>query len=498
MASLTKVKILKKMYQIIKIQHSAVITGLILLLVFQLPGYLSAQDSKVWSLEDCINYALENNIDIKKQILGIDYQEELLLQSKLGILPNFNGYVSHGYNWGQRVDPFTNEFASERVRSNNLNLQGDLNLFSGFQQLNTIKRNLLNLEAAQFDADYYRDEVSIMVATEYLQTLFYMEFVAIARNQLDITNQQAERTGKLVNAGTLAKGDLLVIEAQQASEELSLVEAENNLALSYLNLTQLLELPTAQGFDIEKPELGLIDQPEIFTPEQIYTIAVNNRPEIKSAETRVESSTKDLSIAKGTYYPSLSLSGSIGSGYSGANTVGEGEYLSDPFAIGYTEFGNETVLTQTTKYQSYNPKGFGDQLEDNINETVGLSLRIPIFNGWASRSSVAQAKIGIADADLELQQQKRSLYKIIQQAYNDAVAALNKHKAADKMVNATGESFKYAEQKFNVGLINSVEYNDAKKENNNALSELIQAKYDFVFRMTVIDFYMGKPLTLSR
>ena len=192
------------------------------------------------------------------------------------------------------------------------------------------------------------------------------------------------------------------------------------------------------------------------------------------------------------------MNGSIGSGYSGANTVGEGEYLSDPFQIGYTEFSNENVLTQTTKYQSFNPKGFGDQLEDNLNESVSLNLRIPIFNGWVSRSSVAQAKIGIANADLELQQQKRELYKIIQQAYNDAVAAANKHKAADKRVNATGESFNYAEQKFNVGLINSVEYNDAKKEANNALSQLIQAKYDFVFRTTVIDFYMGKPLTLKR
>jgi len=500
MASLTKVKILKKMYQIFKIQHSAVITGLILFLVCQLPGYLNAQDSKAWSLEDCINYALENNIDVKKQILNIDYQEQLLLQSKLGILPNFNGYVSYGYNIGQTVDPFTNEFAGDenkRVASNNLNLQGDLNLFSGFQQLNIIKRNLLNLQAAQSDADYYRDEVSIMVATEYLQTLYYIEFVAIARNQLDITNQQAERTGKLVNAGTLAKGDLLVIEAQQASEELSLVVAENNLALSYLNLTQLLELPTAQGFEIEKPELGLVDQSEIFTPEQIYTIAVDNRPEIKSAETRVESSTKDLSIAKGTYYPSLSLNYSIGSGYSGANYIYSNPLISvsdDPFAI--TE-SNEYVFPYEVDY-SQKTKAYGEQLEDNMNQSVFLNLRIPIFNGWASRSSVAQAKIGIASADLELQQQKRDLYKIIQQAYNDAVAASNKHKAADKKVNATGESFKYADQKFNVGLINSVEYNDAKKESNKALSELIQAKYDFVFRMTIIDFYMGKPLTLNR
>lgn len=475
---------------------------LILLSVILISGNINAQETDEWSLEDCINYALENNINIKQRNLNIDYQEELLLQSKLGVLPNFNGFASHGYNWGQRVDPFTNQFATDRVRSNNLYLQGDLNLFNGLQQVNTIKRNMLELQAAQYDADYYKDEISISVATQYLQTLYYMEVVAIAQNQLEITNQQVNRTGKLVAAGTLAKGDLLTIEAQQASEELSLVNAENNLTLSYLNLTQLLELQTNQGFVIEKPELGLIDHPDILTPEKIYNMAVENRPEIKSAQIKVESSVKELSIARGSFYPSLSLNGSIGSGYSGANKIGENEFTI-PMEIGYWNTGNpnnpeEPVYANYKGYESYNPKPFNDQLNDNLNETMSLNLRIPIFNGWRSRSSVAQAKIGIENANLDYQLQKNNLYKTIQQAYNDAVAAFNKHKAANKKVNATKESFNYAEQKFNVGLINSVEYNDAKKEYNNALSELIQAKYDFVFRTTVIDFYLGKPLTLKR
>ncbi len=493
------------MHSTIHIQRAGIISILIVITFF-FTGKLFSQDSQEWSLEQCINYALENNIDIKKQILNIDYQEKLLLQSKLGILPNFNGYASFGYNLGQNVDRYTNQFAGgdNRVASNNLALQGDLNLFNGLQQLKTIQRNLLNLQAAQSDADYYRDEISILVATEYLQTLYYLEFVAIAKNQLEITNQTVDRTGKLVDAGTLAKGDLLIIEAQQASEELSLVNAENNLALSYLNLTQLLELPTPQGFEIETPELGLIDQPDIFTPEQIYTIAIDNRPEIKSAETRMESSAKDLGIARGTYYPSLSLNYSVGSGYSGANydfdydnpTV-SGESVSGYWYTDDPDNPLKEVYTPNLSYPS-ELKKYGTQLDENFNQSVFLNLRVPIFNGWASRTSVAQAKIGIEDAKLSLQSAKRDLYKIIQQAYNDAIAASNKHKAANKKVNATSEAFKYAEQKFEVGLINSVEYNDSKKEYNNALAELTQAKYDFVFRMTVIDFYMGKPLTLNR
>lgn len=486
-----------------KMQKMRRITGISLLVLGVLFSLaVNAQDGKVWSLEECIDYALDNNINIKKQYLNIDYQEELLLQSKLGMLPNLNGYASHGYNWGQRVDPFTNEFATDRVRSNNLFLQGDLNIWSGFQQLNIVKKNKLNFQKAQFDADYYKDDISISVATEYLQTLYYLEFVEMANNQIDITSQQVERTQKLVNAGTLAKGDLLTIEAQYASEELSLVEANNSLNLAYLNLSQLMELKGNEGFEIEKPELGLIEQPEMYTPDKLYNTAVGTRPEIKSAEMNVESSVYDLKIARGGYYPRLSLNGSLGSGYSGANVVGTDPFVQErEFGYYYTGDPNNPtnpVYVQQGGYQSYDPKPFNDQLNDNLNETMSLNLSIPIFNGWSSRSNVAQAKIGIENANLDLDLQKNNLYKILQQAHNDAEAAYNKHNAAMKKVKATSEAFKYAEQKFNVGLINSVEYNDAKKEYNNALSESIQAKYDYVFRITVIDFYLGKPITLSR
>lgn len=504
MATIIKVQSLNPICEQFNIRQSKALAGVFVLLLFIFISLkIQAQETRVWSLEDCINYALEYNIDIKKQSLNIDYQGEILLQSKLGMLPNLNGYASHGYNWGQTIDPFTNQFATDRVRSNNLHISADVNLFNGLQQLNTIKRNMLNLKAAQYDVNSYKDEIAISVATVYLQTLFYIEYVEIGKNQLQITNQQVERTGKLVAAGTLARGDLLTIEAQQASEELSLVESENNLTLSYLTLSQLLELSTPKGFVIEKPELGLIDDPEkLLDPEQIFAFAVEIRPEIKSAQIKVESSEKYLSIARGSLYPRLSLNGSWGSGYSGANQVGTDEYEED-IKIGETQDNDPylngiPVMSTYTGYETYNTKPFGDQLSDNNNRTIGLNLNIPIFNGWRSRSSIAQAKIGIADANLDLQLQKNTLYKVIQQAYNDAEAALNKHKAALKKVNATQESFKYAEQKFNVGLINSVEYNDAKKEHNNALSELIQAKYDYVFRITVIDFYLGKPLTLKR
>ncbi len=329
MAALIKLIFINHSNKQYRNQQMKIIAFLITLPVFIFSGLnVNAQEVKVWSLEDCINYALDHNVNVKKQSLNIDIQEELVTQSKLGLLPNVSGFASHGYNWGKRIDPFTNEFATDRVRSNNFYLSGNLNLFSGLQQVNTIKKNMLNLMAAQYDVDYYMDEISINVATQYLQTLYYIEFVAISENQLNITKQQVERTRKLMEAGTLAKGDLLTIEAQEASEELDLVNNQNNLNLSYLTLSQLLELPTSEGFEIEKPELGLLSEPEIYTPEQIYQTALENRPEIKSAETKVESSQKDLEIAKGGYYPSLSLGGQWGTGYSGAN-----KYLRKSFLL---------------------------------------------------------------------------------------------------------------------------------------------------------------------
>ena len=457
---------------------------------------LHAQTDKVWTLEESIQYALEHNINVQKQGLNIGYEEETLLQSKLGVLPSFNGYASHGYNWGRRVDPFSNEFATERVRSNNLFLQGDLTLFSGLQQLNQIKRNKINLQRAQLNTDYFKDEISITIATEYLQALYYLEFVEIVKNQLEITNQQVARTRKLVDAGTLAKGDLLIIEAQQASEELSLVQAENNLLLSYLTLSQLLELQTPQGFSIEKPVIGLLEQTTLLTPDQIFDMAVGKRPEIKSSEMALESSVVALNTVRGAYYPTLSLSAGLGSGYSGLNRIGKDSFFEYREA-GFTESG-EIVFVPVSGFNTFATKDWRDQLSDNLYQTLSLNLRIPLFNGWLTRTQVAQAKIGIESSTLDLQLQKNNLFKIIQQSYYDAVSALNQYKASDKKVKATEEAFKYAEQKYNVGMITTVEYNDAKKEFNNAQSELIQSKYDYVFRTTIIDFYMGRPLTLQR
>jgi outer membrane protein len=453
----------------------------------------------VWTLEDCIGYALTNNVDVKRQMLNIQYGEETLLQSKLNMLPNLNGYASNGYNWGQTIDRFTNEFATERVRSNNFYLSSQFTLFNGLQQLNTIKKNEIDLLASRYNVDTFMDDVSMNIAAAYLQILYYKELKRVAEAQLDISQQQVNRTGKMVDAGTLAKGDLLIIEAQLATEELNLITVQNNLDISYLTLAQLLDLPTMDGFEIEEPDLAEVESPQApLGADAVYDIALGNRPEIKAAELTVQSSEKTLALARGVLYPVLGLQGSWGTGYSGAAKDYQYQDITD-YPIGVTE-GGETVysLYPYSEVISSDVTPFTDQIGDNLNTTVMLNLQIPIFNGWYARSNITKAKIGIESAEYALQSTKLNLRKVIQQAYADAVAALKTHTAAEKKVEATSESFKYADQKFNVGLINSVEYNEAKKELTKAEAELLQAKYDFIFKTTILDFYMGNPLTLKR
>jgi outer membrane protein len=454
---------------------------------------LSAQ--KAWTLEDCIDHAFKNNIQIKQFMLGVESAEIGLTQSRMNMLPNLNGYVSHGWNWGQTIDRFTNQFATARVQSNNFYGQSSFTVFNGFQKMNTVRQNELDLMATKLDADNFMDDIALNIATAYLQILFAQELLEIAENQLDITNQQALRMEKLVTAGTLARGDLLVIEAQVAADELQVVTAKNNLDMSYLILAHMLDLPSADGFKIVRPEIELYEtQSMTMSPEQIYNSAVVKRPAIKSTELRIESATKGLAIARGGQSPRFDMSASWGTGFSGAQKIGKDEYI-DPIQIGFDSNG-EPVYSNIVQYGSFETKPFGDQFKDNNNRTLNFSLNIPIFNGWFTRSSISRARIGIENAQYEYEYARLQLNKTIHQAYADATASLKKYAASGKRVEASEESFKYAEQRFNIGMLTALDYNNSLNDLQRAQSEMLQAKYDYVFKTKVLDFYMGIPITL--
>jgi len=470
----------------------------LLIFLFLLPVLAASSQVKEWSLEDCINYALDSNINVKKQLLLVESQKAQLLQDYLIMLPDLNAGATHGYNWGQTVDRYTNQFATKRVQSNNFYLGTQLNLFQGLRQINTVSQAKLDYAAVQYDLDLMMDDISIAVAGYYLDILFNEEILSVAKEQREITQLQVNRMQKMVEAGTMARGDLLNLEAQLATEELQVVEAENRLMISYLSLQQLIDHPYSPAFKIETPDLKPIEAPQVvLTPKNVYDVALTQRPEIKGAEMRVESARKGISIARGYLIPTLSFTGSWATGYSGASQQESGLTGTETVPIGYLGSNPSDLVYTNYDIYDYETIPFADQLNDNQNKSLQLNLQIPIFNGWQVRTAISQAKIRKEEADLSLKQAKLDLDKKIQQAYADAVAALKNYNASEKKVNAQQEAFKYAEQKMEVGLLTSLEYNETKKNLTSAESDLLQAKYRFIYTSTVLDFYMGNPLTLN-
>ena len=425
---------------------------------------------KVWSLEDCIKYAIENNIQIKQQAVQTEVQKNSLDLAKLKLLPTLNGSAGYNYSFGRALDQNTYRFYNQTLQSDNFYVGGQTPVFNGLQNYNSIQKNKSLVLASQEDLKNISDNVALNVALMYLQVLLNKELVAVDDNQLNITLQQIEKTRKLVDAGSVAKGNLLQIQAQAAQEELALINMKNQLETSYLTLTQLLELKTPAGFEIEVPVIN-VDPNSLITGniDEIYEIAIKNRPEIKSSELSLAASQYGLKIAKGGRSPQISLNYSVNSGYTYIYNIPE-PLTNDPF---------------------------GTQIKNNRNSGVGLSLNIPILNGWQINKNISNSKLSVESSQFTLEGTKKQLYKNIQQAYTDAVAALKKLNVSIKAVASTEESFRYSEQKFNVGMVTPVDYNAAKTQLLNSQSDMTQAKFEFLFKTKVLDFYKGLPLTLN-
>ncbi len=446
--------------------------SLFFILIVAGSGSVQAQQ-RVWSLEDCINYAIENNIQIKQTELTIESREADLLQSKLNLLPSLNGGTNFSWSWGRTLDQTTYVYFNQETNQGNMNFDAGLTLFRGLRYQNQIKQNKIDFLASQYNADKMRDDISLLLTRAYLQILFNKELLNVAREQVAITQEQIDRTSKMVEAGTLARGSLLEIEAQGASEELSVINYENLLDLAYLDLLQILDLEADADVEIEIPELTMELVVELQSIKNIYETAITTQPIIKVAELQVESSQKSVAIAKGDRSPVLA----VGAGW---RTNYSNQYRKyDPESGGFTD-----VIP------------FGDQFKDNQSEYLGFSLSIPIFNGYQTSTTINKAKISAANSEYDLELTKNTLRKEIEQAYNDAKAAYKSFDATDRSLSAFEESFRYTEQKFNVGMANSVDYNLAKSQLTSAESVLLRAKYDYIFKTKILDFYMGKPLTL--
>ncbi len=453
---------------------------------------------KQWTLEECVNYAMENNLTIRLQQLNIELSELAVTRNKGAFLPSVSAGASHSYNYGRTVDMFTNEFATDRVQSNNFYLAGNITLFNGFSLINRWKESQLEAEATRLEAQQTADDISLAIATAYLQILYSREMVSNAEGQLSVTRLQLNRTEKLFQAGSVSKGALLTIEAQYASEESQLVSAQNQLDIAYLTLVQMLDLKDAAGFSVAIPAMTDIDTASflLLNPSDVYSFAERNQPGIQAAEYRVQIADKNLDLARAGLFPVLTMSASFGTGYSGASKSITGMNVNGYDTVGITsESPAEFVLTPSYSYD-YEVTSFNDQIKDNMNKSIGLSLTIPIFSRLATSTSISQARINADMAMLNYEQEKLNLQKTIQQAYADARAAYRQFVASRKQVDALKESFGYMQQRFDIGLANPVEYSDSKNKLITAESQLLQAKYEFIFRTKILDFYLGKEIKL--
>ena len=443
---------------------------LLLIPILTFLSFSTGLPQKIWTLEDCIRYAFENNIMIKQQVIATEYNQNNLKQSRIGILPNLNAGASQGLSYGHSLDLTTYEFIDNKVSSTSMNVGSSVTLFSGLQQLNTIQQKEFNLMASLQDLEELKNNIALNIATLYLQILFNRELLAIAVNQHDITIQQVNRTAKLVEAGSLARGSLLEIQAQAAAEELNVVNAENSMSLSYLDLIQTLDLDSIGDFEIVIPEFeNIVHDPIIVTVGSVYNDALNVMPQIKGAEFELKSAYESLSIAQGARSPTITFNANWNTGYS--------DVVSNP-------------LDPTGNYP------FMDQLGDNSRTGLSLGLNIPIFNGWYVNTNISNAKLNVNNYELQLETTMNNLYKVIQQSHADAVAARKRFMATEEALVSMEESFMYTEERFEVGLVNTVDYNTEKNRLTKTQSDLLQSKYDYIFKMKILDFYRGIPIVL--
>lgn len=457
--------------------------------------FISSAQEK-WTLEKCIDYALKNNIQIKQQELNSKYSENNLTQSKLSLLPNLNGNTSQNYSWGRSVNMFTNDFSEEKTMSLSFGLSSSVTIFSGFQNYNTVKQKQFELQASLQNLEKAKNDVALNISSAYLQILYSIELHEIAVNQLEVTKEQVERTKKLLDAGSISKGILLQVEAQYALEELQAVNMQNQLNMSYLTLIQFLDLETEENFEIDKPDFSTFDvNSALLTSGQVYLEAEKNLPQIKSAEFSLKSAETGLSLARGAISPRLTVSGSIGSGYSDARKSITDTTFTE--STTYLNINNVQVpFTQSIPDYKYQTTPFKDQVNNNVSKTLSVTLTIPLFNGWQTKTGINNAKINLLNAEYQLEITKKQLLKEIQQAHADAVASIKKYNATKKAVVSMEEAFNYTQQKFDVGLINTLDYNTAKNNLTKAKADMLQAKYEFIFKSKILDFYRGNPIKM--
>ena len=435
-----------------------------IIILFILFGVVAQAQVKKWTLKECVDYALEKNINIKQAELDLD-QSEINKKDAFGsFLPSLNASASHSWNIGLGQDPVTFNAVTATTKNLSGGLGSNIDLYKGLRRINQLHISNLAILASQYKLENMENDISLYVANAFLQVLFNKEQIKVLNSQIEVTTSEQERTSELIDAGVLPSGDLLEVQASLSSQEQKLVVAKNALYLSKINLAQLLLITDYDNFDISETEY-LIPITDILnqSPETIYDKAKETRKEILIAETNTKMAEYDLKIAKGAMQPSLSGSYSFGSNY----------------------FRSELFDTPD----------FETQMTDNKSHNISLQLSIPIFNGFSISNNVKRNQINVERSQYLLEQEKLNLESTVYQAFNDAKGALKAYEAAVKTLSAREQAFNYSKERYNVGLLNSFDFSQSQNQFVAAQSDVVRTKYDFIFKLKVLEFYFGIPIT---
>lgn len=453
--------------------------------------------SKKWTLEECVTYAIQNNISIKQSELD---SKMALIDKKSAVgrfLPSLNASASHSWNIGLNQDITTGLLQNKTTQFTSAGANVGIDIYSGLQNQNTLRKANLSIVAAKYQLVKMQEDVALNVANAFLQVLFNKENLKVQKEQLRINEKQYARSEELVKAGSIPRGDLLDVKATLALNNQNVITAENSLLISKLSLSHLLQLKDFENFDVVD-DTDVKDANNIMaqTPSAIYEKAFEGRTELKIARTNLEIAEKNVAIAKGAFQPTLQGFYSFNSRVAYSDRVtGVIPNASNPTSIvGFVEGTNQNVLSPNFTRVLGNPAPFFDQFNTNKGQSFGMQLSVPIFNGFSARNNVERSKVSLEQSKIAVEQQNLDLQRNVYTAFADAKGALNAYESSVAALEARQGAYNYATEKYSVGLMNSFDFNQSQTLLTNAQSEVLRTKYDYIFKIKILEFYFGIPL----
>lgn len=472
----------------------------VIFLLALLCGLGAFAQPKKWTLQECVEYALKNNISIKQTELDSRLADLEKKDAFGNFLPNVNGNASHSWNIGLNQNITTGLLENQTTQFTAAGVSVGLNVYNGLQSQNRLRRSNMAILAAQYRLTKMQDDVSLNVANAFLQILFNKENLKVQREQLANNLKQQERTKELVDAGSVPRGDLMDMQATVSSNQQAVIVAENALLISRLSLAQLLQLDDFENFDIADDHYEAKDSETMLqSPDAIFEKAKEARMEIKIAKANLELAERDVKIAKGAYSPSIQGFYNLSTRAAYADRVRGFEQS--------TLFPTTTIGTVDINGVNYNvvqpnfvpvlgpPDSIWEQFDTNKGHSFGLQLNVPILNGMSVRNNVERSKVALERSKIAYSQAELDLERNVYTAFTDAKGALKAYEAAVAAAEAREEAFKYAKERYAVGLMNAFDFNQAQTLFVNSQSDVVRAKYDYIFRVKVVEFYFGIPIT---